>query len=70
MLYVRTPAEIIVSETYPLAWEQGTWVGTVTNEKDPLRKGGSYASGWRKVDGVWKIRSELFVGLYCEGPGC
>jgi hypothetical protein len=69
-VYVRTPDEIIVSENYPLAWEQGNWVGTMTNEKGFLKKGGTYASGWRKVGGVWKIRSELFVAIYCEGPGC
>jgi len=70
VVYVRTPNEIIVSKNYPLAWEQGNWVGTMTNEKGYLKKGGTYASGWRKVDGVWKIRSELFVAIYCEGAGC
>ena len=70
VIYVRSPAEIIVSDAYPLAWERGTWVGSMTTENGALRKSGQYASGWRKVDGVWKIRSELFVGITCEGKDC
>lgn len=24
-------------------------------------------AAWRKTDGVWRIYSELFVGLFCNG---
>jgi hypothetical protein len=54
----------------PLAWETGSWVGTWTTPEGPLRTGGRYAASWREVDGEWKIRSELFVTLFCEGEGC
>ena len=29
-----------------------------------------YAAFWRKVDASWKIRSELFLTVGCEGVGC
>ncbi len=70
VVYVRTPAEVTISEAYPLAIENGTWVGSMTTEHGKLEKGGQYTAGWRKVAGVWKIRSELFVALYCHGIDC
>jgi ketosteroid isomerase-like protein len=70
VVYVRTPTEIIVSETYPLAFETGTWVGSRTDANGPLENGGRYTASWRKVDGAWKIHAELFVGLYCRGKDC
>jgi ketosteroid isomerase-like protein len=70
VVYVRTPTEIVVSEAYPLAFETGTWVGSRTDANGPLENGGRYTASWRKVDGVWKIHAELFVGLYCRGTDC
>jgi ketosteroid isomerase-like protein len=70
VVYIRTPLEVTVSEAYPLAIENGTWVGSMTAANGKLEKGGRYTAGWRKVAGVWKIRSELFVALYCHGIDC
>jgi len=70
VVYVRTPSDITVSEAYPLAIEYGTWTGTRTGHNGPLENGGKYTASWRKVDGAWKIHSELFVGLYCSGADC
>lgn len=70
VVYIRTPAEVTISETYPLAMENGTWVGSMTTGHGTLEKGGQYSAGWRKVDGVWKIRSEIFVAFYCHGADC
>ncbi len=56
--YVRTPAEIIISEDGTLAWESGTWTGMNTKSK-----GGNYAAMWRKQDNIWKLQSELYVTL-------
>jgi ketosteroid isomerase-like protein len=70
VLYVRTPSTITLSEIYPLAIEHGTWIGSRTGEKGKLENGGQYTAAWRKTDGVWRIYSELYVGLYCNGPGC
>jgi len=70
VIYVRTPAEIIISDAYPLAIEHGTWVGTRTTGNGQLENGGQYTAAWRKTNGEWRIYSELFVGLYCHGAGC
>ena len=70
VVYVRTPTEITLSKAYPLAIEHGTWVGSRTGENGKLENGGQYTAAWRKTDGVWRIYSELFVGLYCNGADC
>jgi ketosteroid isomerase-like protein len=70
LLYVRSPESIEVSRDYPLAAEIGNWVGTWTTSQGPVRTGGRYTAMWRKVDGVWKVRSELFVALFCDGISC
>ena len=70
VVYVRTPSEITLSDVYPLAIEHGTWVGSRTSENGKLENGGEYTAAWRKTDGVWRIYSELFVGLYCSGADC
>jgi hypothetical protein len=69
-VYIRTPLEITLSEAYPLAIEHGTWVGSRTDENGKLENGGQYTAAWRKTDGVWRIYSELYVGLYCNGADC
>ena len=56
--YVRTPAEIIISEDGLSAWESGTWTGMNTKSK-----GGNYAANWIKQDNIWKLQSELFTTL-------
>ena len=70
VVYVRSPAEVTVSEGDSRAIEIGAWVGTWTAEEGPQEIGGRYTAYWRNVDGIWKIRSELFVTLYCEGTDC
>lgn len=70
VVYVRTPSDITLSDVYPLAIEHGTWVGSRTSENGKLKNGGQYTAAWRKTDGVWRIYSELFVGLYCSGADC
>lgn len=70
LLYVRSPESIEVSKDYPLAAEIGTWIGTWSTSEGPVRTGGRYTAMWRHVDGVWKVRSELFVALYCDGMSC
>ena len=68
--YVRTTESVEIGSSAPLAYESGTWVGTWTATRGPLRTGGRYSAYWRRVDGSWKIHSELFVTLFCEGSGC
>jgi len=70
VLYVRTPESIEISNDYPLAAETGTWIGTWSAGDGPVRTGGRYSAMWRRVDDEWKVRSELFVALFCDGVGC
>ena len=70
VLYVRSPETIEISDAYPLAAESGTWVGSWSTPEGDVRTGGRYSAMWRQVDGEWKVRSELFVALHCEGLGC
>jgi ketosteroid isomerase-like protein len=61
--YERTPDAIEISAAAPLAAEHGHWVGTRPNGAPAF--GGTYLAMWRRTDGGWKIRSELFVVLTC-----
>jgi ketosteroid isomerase-like protein len=70
VIYIRTPTDITISVNYPLAIELGTWVGSRTTGKVKFESGGQYTAAWRKNDGVWKIYSEMFVALYCNGEEC
>jgi ketosteroid isomerase-like protein len=70
VVYVRTAESIEVSSPAVRAAEIGGWVGSWTTPDGVRRTGGRYAAHWRHVNGAWKIRSELFVTLWCEGPGC
>ena len=69
-IFVRTPSSVTVSDDYPLAIEQGTWVGTRTSVNGETESGGEYTAAWKMTDSGWKIYSELFVALYCRGEGC
>jgi ketosteroid isomerase-like protein len=70
IVYVRSPEEVEIATSRLLGFETGTWVGTWTTPAGPLRTGGRYSASWSKASGAWKLRSELFVTLFCEGTGC
>jgi ketosteroid isomerase-like protein len=69
-VYVRSAESVEISDARLLGFETGTWVGTWTTPAGPLRTGGRYSASWSRASGSWKIRSELFVTLFCEGAGC
>ncbi len=70
IIYVRTPKNIEISTYLPRAAEHGTWLGPWTTDAGRKEVGGSYAATWSRIDGEWKILSEVFVTLFCNGPGC
>ena len=70
VIYVRTPQSVEVSSSGTRGAEIGSWVGSWTTPEGRQELGGRYAAHWRRIDGVWRIRSELFVTLVCEGPAC
>jgi len=63
MYWVRTPGEIDVNTELDLAWEVGIWKGYIPESGKKSVTGGKYSAQWIKVNGVWKINSELFVKL-------
>ena len=66
-IYVRTPELIEISTAAPLASERGRWVGRWTENGKLQEARGSYQAMWRKTDGHWLLRSELFVSLTASG---
>lgn len=70
LVYVRTPETVEVSSSGKRAAEIGVWLGTWTDADGAHRAAGRYAAHWSKASGSWKIRSELFVTLSCDGVGC
>ncbi|HMC56819.1 MAG TPA: DUF4440 domain-containing protein [Gemmatimonadaceae bacterium] len=69
MTYQRTTERVVVSANWPLAWEEGTWLGTATGQALPVI-GGRYAAQWVRQNGRWYIRSEVFVALDCNKDAC
>lgn len=67
--YVRETADVRLSERWPLAWEEGAWVGRRRGHGERLIWG-RYAAQWIETDGRWRICSELFVALGCSGVAC
>lgn len=62
--YQRVADKIELSNAAPLAAEHGHWIGTLPDGTQAY--GGAYMAMWRRTEAGWKIRSELFVMLYCK----
>ena len=58
VVYVRTPLQVTISKNDTLAWETGKWTAAHS-----YSGGGNYTAQWRKTNGVWQTRAELFVSL-------
>jgi ketosteroid isomerase-like protein len=67
IVWVRRPATIDVYAAWDVASERGQWTGRWTEPDGTLEIGGTYLAQWRKVDGSWRIRAELFVPTRCKG---
>lgn len=63
MYWVRTPIEIDVNAGLGLAWESGRWKGYTVDSGQKSVTGGKYSTQWIKLNGEWKINSQLFVKL-------
>jgi ketosteroid isomerase-like protein len=73
LLYVRRTREIRANPAWGLAEELGDWTGRLTAPDGPVRVNGSYAAKWqRDTRGAWRLQSEVFTTLRCEGgpQGC
>lgn len=58
VVFLRTPASIVISRNDSLAWETGLWTA-----EHSYSKGGNYSAMWRKQGNSWKLAAELFVSL-------
>jgi ketosteroid isomerase-like protein len=70
LIYQREPVSVVVSTAWPLAYEEGTWVGHLGRADGPGLIGGRYAAQWVKRGTRWLIRGEVYVALTCAGAGC
>jgi len=70
LIYQREPASVVVSLIWPLAYEEGAWVGHLGRPDGPALIGGRYAAQWVKRGNRWLIRGEVYVALTCSGAGC
>jgi ketosteroid isomerase-like protein len=67
---VRTTDKVEISASQPAAAESGRFVCRSTDPAKPSAYRGTYTAMWRKEEGHWRTRAELFVTLSCEGEGC
>jgi ketosteroid isomerase-like protein len=65
--YRRTPDTVTLSEGGLRAAESGRWVGTWRKPDGEMRLSGVYLAMWVKAGGGWRLKSEAFVSLTCEG---
>ena len=73
LLYVRRTREVRANPEWGLAEELGDWTGRLTAPDGRVRVNGSYAAKWqRDTGGAWRLQSEVFTTLRCEGgpQGC
>ena len=73
LIYVRRTREVRANPAWGLAEELGDWTGRLTAPDGPVRVNGSYAAKWqRDTGGNWRLQSEVFTTLHCEGgpQGC
>jgi ketosteroid isomerase-like protein len=70
LIYQREPTTVEVSPQWPLAYEEGTWVGHLGRADGPALISGRYGAQWVKRNGKWLIRGEVYVALTCAGAGC
>jgi len=65
--YVRTPTVIEVSATGPAAAEYGHWVGRRRRPDGVQELSGTYFATWHHTADGWRLNSEAFVALACQG---
>jgi ketosteroid isomerase-like protein len=67
----RTPDAVTISQGGRRAAETGRWTGRWTKPGGDTRLSGVYLAVWVKRGGEWRLRSESFVTLKCDGgPHC
>ena len=68
--YTRTPDRIEVASDGQRAAEWGRWTGQWRAPAPVTARTGEYLAVWVPTKDGWRLRSESFVALGCDGPGC
>lgn len=66
-IYVRQPVAIDVYLPWEMAAERGEWTARWTEPDGVVDTAGTYMAQWRRVNGQWLIRAELYVPTRCSG---
>ena len=66
-IYVRQPTTIDVYLPWEMASERGEWTARWTEPDGVVDTSGTYMAQWRRVNGQWLIRAELYVPTRCTG---
>lgn len=70
VIYQRTPIDVAPSAHWPIAWEQGTWVGLQRSDPSVTVLTGWYSARWLLSNGRWRIQGEQFVADSCRSFAC
>ncbi len=67
VIYIRTPSSVELFSDWGMASETGTWTGQWKEPDGMVNVSGTYYAKWHNINGVWKIRAEIFTPLRCSG---
>ncbi len=67
VVFIRTPDIITTNLDWNMASEYGTWTGSWKVEEEEINVGGDYYAKWHKIQGLWKLRSEVYTQFDCTG---
>ena len=69
-IYIRTPREITINETWGLAEELGNWKGSYTLNGQLVNATGVYSAKWQRTrNGEWVLQAEVFTTIEFD-EGC
>jgi hypothetical protein len=66
-IYVRQPVAIDVYLPWEMGAERGEWTARWTEPDGVVDTAGTYMAQWRRVNGQWLVRAELYVPTRCSG---
>jgi len=67
VVYVRSPDQVQVFESWGMASEYGHWEGSWSEGNGKIEIGGTYYAKWHKVDNQWLLRAEVYTPIHCKG---
>ncbi len=67
VIYIRTPREIKVFDSWHMASEYGSYTGQWHDMDGLIKVAGTYYAKWHNINSAWRIRVEVFTPLSCTG---